>query len=459
MSMRTTHPLSCLGLAVVASLFLCQCGVAGALDASAPTNSAVPADLTLTQAVAIALAHNPEIAAVRFDETAAQEQYRQAVGTALPSLRAEGGYNRFLDNQRLIPARESNEPGVFTKDLFSGNLVFTQPLFTGGRMQNEIRAADLLRQAAGHQLVRSREELVFDVSSLYCSILASRHVVASLEFSQKALAEHLKQVEALIAAEKTTRVDQLRVDVRLADLRQKTIQAGNTERVQKCALIALMGGMTQPDDLRVGGELAVPSPTVSVSVDVALAKAMQQRPDYLAARSSFAAQDKALAAARAAHWPTVALEADYGGRWAVDPSEHPTGTRAVEDVGWIGVVIDVPLFEGGRIDARVKEQQARLAASQERLRKLKLQVRLDVETAVLNLASSHERTLATRKVIEQAEESLRIEQTKYDVGRGAIADVLDAQTALLESQTSYYRALADYNTADAQLRLATGEDL
>jgi outer membrane protein len=265
-------------------------------------------------------------------------------------------------------------------------------------------------------------------------------------------------VEALIAAEKAVPADQLRVEVRLADLRQQTVQARNTEAIQKCTLIALMGVMTRPDGLRVGGELTVPSPTDSVSEEAALAEAMQQRPDYLAARAALAAEGKALAAARGAHWPTVALEGDYGGRWAADPSEHPAGAGDLEDVGWVGVVIDIPLFEGGRINANVREQRARLAASQERLRKLELQVRLDVETAVLNLVSAHERVLATQKAIEQAEESLRSEQKKYDVGRGAIVDVLDAQAALLESQTTYYGVLADYSTAGAQLRLATGEE-
>jgi outer membrane protein len=79
-----------------------------------------------------------------------------------------------------------------------------------------------------------------------------------------------------------------------------------------------------------------------------------------------------------------------------------------------------------------------------------------VETAVLNVGASLERVHATEKAIEQAKESLRIEREKYDLGKGAIVDVLDAQSALLDSQTNYYRALADYNVALAQLRLATG---
>jgi outer membrane protein TolC len=65
--------------------------------------------------------------------------------------------------------------------------------------------------------------------------------------------------------------------------------------------------------------------------------------------------------------------------------------------------------------------------------------------------------LATGKSIDQAKESLEVERLKYEQGKGAIVDVLDAQSALLEAQTTYYRALADHQTARAQLRLARGE--
>jgi outer membrane protein TolC len=153
----------------------------------------------------------------------------------------------------------------------------------------------------------------------------------------------------------------------------------------------------------------------------------------------------------------VALQGAYGGRWAADTTDKPSGLDSSDDVGRVGVVMDIPIFEGGRIEARVRQEKARLAAAQERLRRLELQVQLDVETAVLNIGSAAQRVEATEKAIEQAKESLRIEREKYDLGKGAIVDVLDAQSALLDSQTNYYRALADYNVALAQLKLAMGE--
>ena len=46
---------------------------------------------------------------------------------------------------------------------------------------------------------------------------------------------------------------------------------------------------------------------------------------------------------------------------------------------------------------------------------------------------------------------------KYDLGKGTIMDTLDAESALRQADTAYYRALADYHTAMAGLRLALGE--
>jgi outer membrane protein TolC len=130
----------------------------------------------------------------------------------------------------------------------------------------------------------------------------------------------------------------------------------------------------------------------------------------------------------------------------------------LDDVGSVGLGVEIPIFEGGRVDAKVLEQRANLAAAQERLRRLELQVRLEVETALLNVRSSQERIGAIRKAVEQAGESLRIEQQKYELGKSAIVDVLDAQAALLESQTNYYLVLAELHTALAQLQLAMGEE-
>ena len=413
--------------------------------------------VTLEEAIRLALANNPEVVASAYDVGAAGAQRDAAAGQRLPSLHAVGGYTRYLDGQRLLAATENGELGVFSEDIFSGDLVLTLPLFTGGRITSEIKAAELLQRAAEQRLARSRDELVFNVSSVFYGILAQRRLLASLDLSRQALEEHRKRVDELIAGQKAAKVDRLRTEVRLADLAQRTVREASTLAIYRRVLANLLGLGDGEPALDIAGDLAPPVAVQELSVDEGLPKALAARGDYLAARAALEAQAKAVDVARAAAWPTVSLQGTYGGRWGANPTDRPAGTDSVVDVGRVGVVADVPLFEGGRIKAKTREQQAKLAAARERLRKLELQVRLEVETAILNIDSSRQRIEATEKAIEQATESLRVERERYDVGKGSITDVLDAQSALLDTQTTYYRALADYHVAVAQLRLARGE--
>ena len=431
-------------------------------EPSTPLPLALPVGpLDLPQAIRIALANNPDIAAGGWDEKSTQAQYDAAFGERLPSLKAVGGYAHYNDDQRLIPTRYNGELGVFSDDIAAADLVLTLPLFTGGRLINQVKAADLLYKAAGHRLARSRQELTFNVSSVFFSILAQQRVVESLEFSRRVLEENIRRVDALIAAQKAAKVDRLRTEVRLADIQQRWVRERNVMAIQYHVLANLLGlGGAPNDPPSIQGELASNQQVSTPDYETALALARSRRGDYLAARSTIESQARSVDAARAGHLPTVSLVGAYGERWALGTTTGPPrgGGDDSEDVGRIGVVVEIPLFEGGRVEARIRDQLFKLAAAQERLRKLELQIRLETETALLNIRSSQERIDATQKSVDQAMESLRIEGLKYDAGKGAILDVLDAQSALLDSQVNYYRALTDFHTALAQLRFATGEE-
>lgn len=409
--------------------------------------------VTLSQCVELALANNPRIGQRYWAAEGAEAQRDAAAAQRWPSLSAVGGYRRHLDDQRLVGARGPGEVGAWSSDIFSADLVVSMPLFTGGRIVNEIRAAELLSRAAENRLARTRTELVFNVSSAFYSILGQRRVIESIEFSRKALEEHRKRVEDLMAGQKAAKVDLLRTEVRLADIEQRLVRVKNTLAIQRQVLANLMG-ISDDGVPEVEGNLAL---TAFQPAEQAAEVAYAQRDDYLAARAEVEGQASRVDAARAGHWPTLSAVGSYGGRWAAGDVTRQPGASASEDVGSVGLSLSLPLFEGGRISANVRRERARLASAQEGLRDLELKIRLDVQTAVLNLTSTLERVHATEKAIEQGRESLRIEREKYDLGKGSITDVLDAQSALLDAETNHAQALAEYNISVAQYRLAVGE--
>ncbi len=464
--------------------------------------------LSLDTCIQTALRNNPTLSASIWDTEAARLQKRIRAAKQWPSVQLKADYFHHQDDQRTHPPHEQGEIPYYTTDLATAALTLQLPLYSGGRIVNEIRAAELLAKAAEHTLARTNEEVIFNVTSTYYSIAAQWHVLESLQFSQQALLEHLDQVQNLIVAQKAAKVDLLRTEVRLADIEQQRIQQRNIYDIERRFLANMMGiEENEPIEITIAEDGFISDVAASDNIPDIIARAYTHRDDYAAALAALQAQAKRVDIARGQREPSISLEASYSGHWGIgggtEPSQatssslnldangNPTWTRTrpisnrgdawsttlglgdslshrltqteyaradpYEDLGQVGVTMTMPIFEGGRIRAEIAKERTQLRAAQERLRKLDLQIRLEVETAVLTANSAGERMRVTQKSLAEAEESLRIERQKYEYAKGTIVDVLDAQAALLNAQTNYYRAVADYKTALAQIRLATGE--
>ena len=413
-------------------------------DVSVGTQTA----LTLAQCIDIALKNNPEIARTGWDLQTSLAEMDIAKGERWPELHVVGGYSHFQED-RLIPPRRTGtiDALAFTDDLLRGSVVVSMPLYTGGRLRSQISAAEFLAQSSEQRRMRTETELVFNVSSVFYSMLGQREVINALIFSRKALEQHHQKTLELLKTKKAARVDSLRTAVRLADIDQQLLRERNALDIRHFLLASFLGLDQQEQPPRIDGELLLAD--IPADLDQGLATALEQRQDYQCAKSVVDAQQERVKIAQAGRLPQVSARASYGNQWGLDSSES-------NEVGEVGVFVDFPLFEGGRIRARIARERSRLKASREVLRKLQLRIRLDVGTATSNIQSTLARIGVMEKAVEQASESLRIEREKYDLGRGTIIDVLDAQSALLTSQMNYHRALADYNTALAEFHLATG---
>lgn len=227
-------------------------------DARQETPESQPAQtaMTLDAYLEIALQHNPELSDVDWDVAAEKLQKRIKAASRLPNIHATGSYFHYQDNQHFVAPTAPGKANNFSDDLVLGDVAFRLLLYNGGRIVNEIRAADFLSRASEHTLARPREELIFNVTCTYYNILAQRHVVESREFSREVLSQHLERVLNLIAEQKASKVDALRTEVRLADLDQQLLEAKNVYEIQLRFLVNQMG-MAEPAarDINLAGDL------------------------------------------------------------------------------------------------------------------------------------------------------------------------------------------------------------
>lgn len=426
-------------------------------NASISDSKAEEQGYSLQECIQTALAQNPDIAIAEQYVAASIAQKDYAHGERWPSLSMRSTYSHSLDTQRLTMNRKPDDPSIFSDDIWKGDLILSLPLFTGGRIIHSIRATELLHLSSEKRLARTRQELVFNVSSVFYDILAQRKVIDSLQFSQQVLEEHEQRIDQLIQAKRAAKVDLLRTQVQLADVRQNRIRETNKLDIQHQVLTNLMGIEDATEPLKIDGELE--EEPFSTDRESTLDLAYENRSDLLADQAEYRAQTNRAEASAAEQWPTLSLFGSYGGLWGIDPEYRQPGAAKLEDTGMIGISVEFPLFVGGRIQAKVREEQAKQKALQEKVRKRRLQIDLEVETAIKTIQSNYQRVLMTKTAITQAKESFRIEQEKYNAGKGTITDVLDAQSAMLTVETNYYQALAEYNISIAQYELAIGEPL
>ncbi|MFO7916378.1 MAG: TolC family protein [Candidatus Krumholzibacteriales bacterium] len=415
-----------------------------------------PDSLSRSECVAIAMKNNPRILYwnSKIDEAAAERN--RAAGQRWPDITGTGSYSRYSETERMAPPREPGYPMVYADEVLSWNIQASVPIFTGWRISSELGAYEFLKDSARNRLEFTRRRIEYEVTELYFIILKQSMVIQSFEFSHRTLGEHLKKIKSLIAAEKASRSDLLRVEVRLADIAQRMEMEKGDLAVHKRGLLNLMG--IDREDITIRQSLNLYPDYQAPDFDEALSSAYSKRADYLAAQKQLEAQEKRVDAARSAYWPTVSLFASYSGQRAAGSFIEMPGAAYLEDIARAGCVLELPIFEGGRRGAEVDIEKAKLAGQENRLRDLELQIRIEVESAVYHLESSKKRLAATDKAVDKAFESLRIEREKYELGKGAVTDVLDAESALQKMRAARYSALADYNIQIARIRFKTGEN-
>jgi len=414
--------------------------------------------LSLDEALGLALARNPDVAEAESRLAEAEARLRATRAGGQPTLRARGSYDYWTEDQRLYPATRNGEAGSFGPQILGAELMASLPLYTGGRVSAEKESAEWDRKAAADQLTRVRETLAFQITALFYGLLAQDDVLRSLETAVRAMEEQQRAIQAQVEAEKAARVDWLRASVRRAELYERHVRERNNRTVQQRAWAALLG-LEDEAAPEARGTLPTNEPPACPESAACMNRALAQRADYRAAQAAVWAANAAVRAARAGYRPTVSAQASYGLRWMPDPADPSDLSDDRVDVGRVGLVLEIPLFDGHSTSAKVAEQKARLDAARERLRKLELQIRFEVETARADIAAAKERVRTAEEAIGQAEESFRIMKEKYDLGKGTMTDVLEAQAALVAAQTSRARALADLAVADARRRLAIGEIL
>ena len=224
-----------------------------------------------------------------------------------------------------------------------------------------------------------------------------------------------------------------KAEVDLANADVGLIRARNQMRLAKVSLENTMG-VHPTADYRVREVFEVPP--FPMKLDSVESVAFRERPELIAAHARAEGNRSLVSATWDQHLPTIAAF----GNWTWSNFDFPLFSR------WnAGLSFTLPIFQGFTISAQVDQARAAADLALANLDLLNESARLEVEQNYLGLKEAEDRIGATSKLIEQAEENLRLANGEYAAGVGTAIEAADAQLSLSNAQITRIQALSDYN--------------
>jgi outer membrane protein TolC len=243
-----------------------------------------------------------------------------------------------------------------------------------------------------------------------------------------------------------TEIDVTRAQVQVANARQVLLVAQNEHHRSTLQLLRTIGL-----DLNVTVEIAESLsflPVQPIAPQEALQTAFELRPDWKADQLRREAANLNYGAVKAERLPSVTLFGDYGSSGTTIDYSIPTRT--------LGVSMRVPVFDGGRRDARRAESASLLRQQQIQSRDLRAQIELDVRLALDNLVSAAEQVKVAEEGLTLAQDELAHAQRRFAAGITTSVEVTDAQSRLERARENRIAALFNHNQARLELGAATG---
>jgi outer membrane protein TolC len=419
--------------------------------------------LTLQQVIEAARQTNLGLNISRANVEAADARVRETFTTFLPQIRASGRFAQLSDIQPF----SFSAPTLGTLTLFpnidhsyAARVSVQQPIFTGFRLLNTLKAAQRNAEAAQEEFHRDEADVILEATVTYWNLYRALRVEEFLKQTVDQVSEHLEDVQNFYRQGLATQNDVYKVEVQRAEVYVKLLEAQNNRNLVNMALNNLVGlpleTVIEPTDdpeapAWTGESRDMITPRTAGEL-TSLAQA--NRPELKALKLRKEMSEANVAAARAGWLPVVALTAGYDyarpNPRIIPPKDRWEGT-------WdVGLTLQWSLWDWFATAHQTTQAEAAVRKAEAVLEQMERAVTLQVFQHDATMRQAAQRREVAQRAVIQAAESHRMTQEKFKQGVATNTDLLDAEIALLQAKLNYTQAQVDYQIASAQLLHAAG---
>ncbi len=396
----------------------------------------------LDSLVQTALQHSPDIASADAGIAQSRASVTQVASARSPQLSGEGRVGRdqiSKDSENFANIPFPNAQSGFND--YRGGLDASWEIDLFGRTARGVESA----RAKTGGVEAQREDVALRVAAETArNVLDYRHLQLRIANARAVLDGnramlHLVQLQRAAGVASDMDVKQADIGVRNAEAMLPPLEAAAQSAI--AALIPLTGlpheAIAAQLD-RAAGEPILPE-AASFAVG---SQVLERRPDVRVAERQLASATADIGAAMADRYPRFTLVGDAG--WE---SIHPGQFGQQASRYWnIGPQLYVPIFNGGRVQAEIKQSEAARDAALANYRKAVLAALADVESAMLRCQGDHGRLGKIDAALALQAEQIAMTKKRVDVGEAPQLDLLNAQIqreGLADQQLAGRQALAE----------------
>jgi len=417
-------------------------------DAALQTWWGVFDDALLAELIEEAQANNRDLHASYYRILQARAQIGIEESAGRPQVGVNAQVARAKPSESLTGIEDASTPA-------SATLGATWEIDLFGRIRRSVEAADAQYEA---RIEDYRDLLVTLLADVAINYIDARSLQLRLDYARAnivAQQESLELTRDRFAAGLTSGLDVAQAESNLATSESEVPRLRAAREAALNRLAVLVGRTPGELHERMKSKTAIPTPPETVARGLP-AELLRQRPDVRAAERRLAAQTARIGIATADLYPRLSLSGFFGGD-ALDVDDLGTGRSAT----WsIGLPVQWAIFQGGRIRAQIRSEEAATDAAFKSYEQAVLLAIEDVETSVALFANEQERKVKLEAAVVATERSVELVRTQYLAGLTNFQNVLDSQRSLfrLQDQLAESEGLRVQNLVDIYRALGGGWD-
>lgn len=401
-------------------------------------------DAQLNALVDKALQNNTDIklAVARIEE--ADASMREVGAALLPSVDLNGsGVRNRVTEAGIFPVFAANPRNTYNLALNASiELDFWGKL---RRAKEAARANYLSTQYAKETVAWSLSSLVANNYLIIRSLDSQLNVnAANQKISEESLALTKRRLEGGVVSVLDVHQAQLALD----NLKSQQVELQRQRAISEHQLGLLTGDLNvEVASAELSSLPTPPSPPAGLPSSL-----MEARPDVRQTEQQLIAANANIGIAKAALYPSISLTGAYGG----ESLELSDLLKSAARVWSLGLSLNLPIFNAGRLDAKVDQATAK---QKQALASYQASVQTafkEVNDALVSLRRYKEVEVIAQARQDTAKKILDVSQNRYKSGYSAYLEVLDAQRSYYDATQSFVQSRQNVLTASVDLFKALG---